>query len=48
MQDACPYLITGISTSARASVMRLEIKSEDGVIDLGVQENKIVQAVAAK
>ena len=29
-------------------VMRLEIKSEDGVIDLGVQENKIVQAVAVK
>lgn len=29
-------------------VMRLEIKSEDGVIDLGVQENKIVQAVAIK
>lgn len=29
-------------------VMRLEIKSEDGVIDLGVQENKIVQAVSVK
>lgn len=29
-------------------VMRLEIKSEDGVIDLGVQENKIVQAVTVK
>ncbi|MER2120031.1 MAG: fumarylacetoacetate hydrolase family protein [Solibacillus sp.] len=29
-------------------VMRLEIKSEDGVIDLGVQENKIVQTVAVK
>lgn len=27
-------------------LMRLEIKSQDGVIDLGVQENKIVQAVA--
>lgn len=29
-------------------VMRLEIKSEDGVIDLGVQQNKIVQAVTIK
>ena len=29
-------------------VMRLEIKSDDGVIDLGVQENKIVQAVSVK
>lgn len=29
-------------------MMRLEIKSEDGVIDLGVQENKIVQAVTVK
>ncbi|MER2107016.1 MAG: fumarylacetoacetate hydrolase family protein [Solibacillus sp.] len=29
-------------------VMRLEIKSIDGVMDLGVQENKIVQAVAVK
>lgn len=29
-------------------VMRLEIKSEDGVIDLGVQENKIVQAITVK
>jgi 2-keto-4-pentenoate hydratase/2-oxohepta-3-ene-1,7-dioic acid hydratase in catechol pathway len=29
-------------------VMHLEIKSEDGVIDLGVQENKIVQAITVK
>ena len=29
-------------------VMRLEIKSEDGVIDLGVQENKIVQPITVK
>lgn len=29
-------------------VMRLEIKSVDGVIDLGVQENRIVQPVAVK
>lgn len=33
---------------APGDVLRLEIKSVDGLIDLGVQENKIVQAVSVK